>query len=219
MSDAISKICGLFEPGYGYVKVNYQADEQTNERWHSDHLAFLREKYEIKQISDEHREILDSALALFDERSSPLMRYFGNAHVDFEEWFSSLREWIWRNKSVPSFLVDEDDPTFDILDDPTFDILNPKLLKGAMYLSRMVVGNINVCKVFCALVPLAVPDLQLVLAQVGVRMASIYYLERIAKVQDYDRSKKHYVPLDPERFKIIDSLWHIAYELCLLKKH
>lgn len=210
MADAIETICNLFDPGYGYVKYLYPRDNQTTERWNLDPLAKFRECYEIKQISDEHRKLLDSALALFNERSSPLLRYFDHAHVDFHEWFSSWRELIWQNNSVPPRKLRKD---------PSYDILKPELFTGAMQASRHMVMNIRTCNVYCAILPLAVPNMQRLLAQIGVRMASIYYIETIAKWEDEDSylNNGRPRPLDFEHFKTIDVLWRRARELCLLE--
>jgi hypothetical protein len=192
---AIWKVCEFLEDEY--VNRVMAPDEATVERWQSDSLAHLREGYRIREIQNEHRKIVDSALIQWKDCESVVLGIFDGSHDDFAEWFSLLRATMWRDQYVPLHSLGSEN----------------NLIYGATELSRRVVTNIGWCRAFGAFLPLSIPEIRPSLAQVGMMMSSIFYLEMIAKERDRNQMKKQ-VPLDSERFERIDSIWRRAKELC-----
>ena len=202
-SKAISSLWNLLQDEY-VIKLA-APDEVTLERWQSDYLVYLREGFQIHEIQNEHRSIVDSALVEWKSNEARLLSLFDGSHDKFSTWFASLREAMWRDQTIPvkSFSHDEND--------------DAHILYGATELSRMVVMNITWCPTFGAFLPLAIPEIRRPLAQVGMMMSSIFFLEMIAKVRDRSDIRAVQVPLhlhlETYKFATIDTCWLRAKEL------
>lgn len=177
---------------------------ETANRWRTSTLAQLREGYHIQEMKAEHTFLVESALAKWKQDEAVIVGLFGKSRETFLDWFSQLRESMWANNSTPIFLLPSGETSLGY---------------GATELSRLKVRNITQCLVFSAFLPLALPQFRRSLAQTGMMMSSIFYLERIAKERDkYNRQETvdldvSSVPLDVARYERINAYWLRAQEL------
>ncbi len=192
--DAISQLCELVEDGY--VKKLLAKDESTLERWESNVSLHLREGFLIKLIQEDHRNIVNLAVASWKERELIILKLFDGSYEEFSQMFTFLHAKILCEKSISRCGN------------------TPMELKInlASQRSRLLVRNIGWCRKFCYFLPLIVPDMKAQLAQIGGMMSAVFYLEMLEKAKD--RSQQNdLIPLDTEFFEELYECWSYAQEL------
>lgn len=197
-ADAIWEVSKLLDTEY--IQKHTPPDMETFERWQANTFAYLKEGYHIRRLRNEHLIIVDTALEQWKTCESLVLRLFNDSHDQLDDWFSSLHESIWREKTVPL---------------RSWGSKGDRTLYKATELSRRVVVNINWCRIFSAFLPLSLPERGPSLAKVGLMMSTIFYLEGIADLRDRNDTD-YQVSLNQQEFEQIDSYWRRAKELCRL---
>ncbi len=160
-------------------------DDETIERWQSDTFAKHQEHFRIQPLSAEHESLVASALAEWAAIEIKLLTRLAMSQSQFDSQFPLLRE---------GFLAGDAQAQKD-----------GAALGNA---AQGAVRNMDMINCFASFLPRAVPDRRIELAQIGRRIAAVYYLEQMHKADALGMS---YAAQGLER---VEALWRFADSLC-----
>jgi len=160
-------------------------DDETMERWQSDIFAMHQEHFRIRPLSAEHEALVRAALAEWAGIETKLLTRLAISQAQFDSQFPALREGFLAGDAKAK----EDGASWG------------KTAQGA-------VRNMDIINCFASFLPRTIPDRRIELAQIGRRIAAVYYLEQMYKA---DALGMAYAAQGLER---VDALWRFADSLC-----
>lgn len=167
-------------------------DNETMDRWQSDTFAKHQEHFRIRPLSVEHEALVAAALAQWAATETKLLtRLAGHDHpaisqAQFDSQFPPLRE---------GFLAGDAKAKKD----------------GAAWgmMTQGAVRNMDMINCFASFLPRAMPERRIELAQIGRRIAAVYYLEQMYKADELG------MPYAAQGLERVDALWRFASSLCV----
>jgi len=144
-----------------------------------------QEHFRIRLLSVEHDALVTAALAEWATTETKLLPRLAISQAQFDSQFPLLRA---------GFLADDAKAKED----------------GAAWgiKAQGAVRNMDMINCFASFLPRAMPDRRIELAQIGRRIAAVYYLEQMYKA---DALGMAYAVQGLER---VDALWRFADSLC-----
>jgi hypothetical protein len=136
-------------------------DQQTVERWQSDHYAHLKERFVISPIPEALNQLVEVALAEWQQRENRLLSVLGMGREQFLDKFE---------KTKTSFLQGKKDWQGFVYQ-----------TGGAVY---AVVKNMDWVNLFSWILPAAKPEAASRLFDIGRTATAIFYLEMLSKNLD-----------------------------------
>lgn len=165
-------------------------DMHTHERWVNDPVEYARSGFSFRPWNEHLAELLTEALAEWKVRESIMFKGLGLSATNFDQWFSSRREEFFRENG---------------------NIEDGTVFSRAVLGAREIVPNMGWVRTFACLLPRAVLAQQRILAEVGRRMAAIFYLAKMDKWRARSEAGIH--DELAEYFAGIDAYWKCANEL------
>ena len=160
-------------------------DNDALERWQSDTFAKHQEHFRIRPLSVEHDALVTAALAEWATTETKLLTRLAISQAQFDSQFPALREGFLAGDTKAK----EDGTSWG------------NKVQGA-------VRNMDMINCFASFLPRAMPERRIELAQIGRRIAAVYYLEQMYKA---DALGMAYAAQGLER---VDALWRFADSLC-----
>lgn len=184
-TSAINKVCETFVQDR-FIQV-LPADDATVERWTADGLAYALEGFEVKPYDDRYDSLLQTALTQWKEREAVVMRSLDISGAVFDRWFPKIVQTFHRQSGEVRYLG--------------------RPLGRALLNSSELVRNMDWVRTFVCFVPRHVQQDRPLFLEVGLRMASIFYLEMMDKwIQRNEADLKQ----DLSGFTRIDAYWKYA---------
>ena len=158
-------------------------DSETRERWDSDKFAMHQEHFRIRPLSAQHEELCRAAIAEWNTTEQIVSNRLAMSPGEFDTQFPVLRE---------GFLAESENSRRD----------------GAAYgvTVQGAVRNMDMINCFASFLPRAVPDQRKNLANIGRRIAALYYLEQMYKADALGTTT--------QGLERVDAMWRFADSLC-----
>lgn len=185
--DAIECLCALVDEKH-LVKA-LARNEAEAARWTASTLAKLHEYYRIKPVENDGLNVIESALLEWREIEKIVLSAAKASPLEFDHWFSSVRNTLQKDQSI---------------------IVQPGTRLYNVLSAAAIVRNIEWVRTFSWALPQLFPDRQKELAQIGGRVAAIFYLEQIDK---WVRHPSSVQSAPAVQFEKIDAYWVFATEL------
>lgn len=186
--DAIECLCALVDEKH-LVKA-LARNEAEADHWNASTSAKLREYYSIKPVENDGLNVIESALLEWREIEKIVLSAAKASPLEFDHWFSSVRNTLQKDQSI---IVQPGTRLFSVLS-----------------FAGEIVRNIQWVRTFSWALPQLLPDRQKELAQIGGRVAAVFYLEQIDK---WIRHPSSVQSTPVVQFEQIDAYWVFATEL------
>lgn len=160
-------------------------DSETQERWESDKFAMHQEHFRIRPLSAQHGALCKAAIAEWSDAEHVALNLLGMTQGEFDTRFPVLRD---------GFLAANEESQRD-------GAAYGKAVQGA-------VRNMDMINCFASFLPRAVPDQRKNLANIGRRIAALYYLEQMYKAEQLG------MDFAAQGLKRVDAMWRFAGSLC-----
>lgn len=158
-------------------------DDETIERWQSDTFAKHQEHFRIRPLSAEHESLVAAALAEWTAIENKLLTRLAMSQSQFDSQFPLLRE---------GFLAGDTKAKED-----------GAALGNA---AQGAVRNMDMINCFASFLPRSISDRRIELAQIGRRIAAMYYLEQMYKADALGTTT--------QGLERVDAMWRFADSLC-----